>query len=127
MIRAPRVLAAVAALVAALAVPAEAAKPRVVPGRVQAVADEFSFVLSRQRVRWRPVVLELVNFGEEPHELHLQRRARGAPLLVIREVLPGGRRELRARLAAGRFRVWCSAGDHVHRGMVATLTVTKRS
>ena len=108
-----------------MAAPAGAAVPA--PSRVQVAAHEFRFGLSRLEVTRGAALVELVNFGEDPHDLHLQRRARGAPVLVIREVLPGGRRELRARLAPGRFRVWCSVGDHVHRGMVATLTVTKRS
>ena len=119
-------LGAATAAVLLLGLPAVAASPRVAPARVQAVATEFSFALSRQRVRSGPVVIELVNFGEDPHDLHLQRRAPGAPVLTIREVLPGGSRELRARLAPGRFRVWCSVGDHAEHGMVATLVVVKR-
>ena len=70
--------------------------------------------------------MELANFGEDPHDLMLRRDAKGAPTLRIRDVAPGKQGYLRAKLAPGRFRLWCSIADHRERGMRATLVVTKR-
>jgi hypothetical protein len=108
---------------AAFALPASAATPP--PARVQVAAQEFSFTLSRLRIQTGPAILELANFGEDPHDLYLRREAVGAPTLRIRTVGPGKQGYLRARLAAGRFRLWCSLADHAERGMRASLLVTR--
>jgi uncharacterized cupredoxin-like copper-binding protein len=46
--------------------------------------------------------------------------------LTIADVGPSRQAQLRARLAPGRFVLWCSIGDHRERGMEARLTVNKR-
>ena len=92
------------------------------PARVQVAADEFSFALSRQAIRSGPAVLELVNFGEDEHDLRL-RRIGGTRTYRVGTVLPGGVRRLETRLAPGRFVLWCSLADHRSRGMTARLTV----
>src|SRR5207248_1793790 len=38
------------------------------PARVQIGAAEYSFSLSRQTIRAGPAIVELVNFGEDPHD-----------------------------------------------------------
>ena len=43
------------------------------PARVQIVAREYSFTLSRLHVRVGTATLELDNFGQDPHDLRLQR------------------------------------------------------
>ena len=91
--------------------------------RVQVAADEFSLVLSRQRVRPGPALIELVNFGEDSHDLYLRRLARGAKTFRIRAVRPGARAELELVLRPGRYRLWCSVADHHAHGMEATLVV----
>jgi hypothetical protein len=107
-------------LAALLAVPAAAAPP----SRLQVVAREFSFALSRQRLRAGPAIVELVNFGEDAHDLRL-RRVGGTRIQSIGVVLPGGHAALRARLAPGRYVLWCSIADHRARGMHATLAVRR--
>jgi hypothetical protein len=117
-----------AALAAGLALTGlgQATEPTRPPARVQVVAEEYSFALSRRTITSGRAVLELTNFGEDPHDLRLRRLARGAPMLKLREVEPGQQAELRARLAPGRFVLWCSLADHRARGMEARLTVVKR-
>jgi hypothetical protein len=111
--------AALLAALLALAVPASAAAP---PARAQVVAKEFSLALSRPWVKAGPAVVELANFGEDPHDLRLQRiggtKVYGTPI-----VQPGGVYDLSLRLQPGRYRLWCSLGDHRARGMVTTLVV----
>jgi hypothetical protein len=118
------VLAAV--LAAFLVAPAPAAR-QPAPARVQVVADEFGLALSRRTLTTGPAIVELANFGEDPHDLKLRRQARGAPTLSIPEVEPGRQARLRARLAPGRFVLWCSVADHRQRGMSARLTVRRAS
>ena len=107
-------------LVPLLALPAAAAPP----SRLQVVAREFSLTLSRQKLKAGPVIIELVNFGEDVHDLRLRRvggtRTRGIPI-----VKPGGHLALVARLPAGRYRLWCSIADHRTRGMHAVLVVRR--
>ena len=104
-------LALVVAAIAALA-----------PARIQVVADEFSYALSRQTLKQGPALIELANFGEDEHDLRL-RRVGGTRTYAIGKVAPGERRTLETKLRAGTFRLWCSVGDHRSRGMTATLRV----
>jgi hypothetical protein len=109
---------AAGALVAA--VPTAAAP--VYPARVQVAADEFRLTLSRPKIKAGPVIVQLANFGEDPHDLRL-RRAGGSRTYVIRETAPGEDRDLEVKLLPGRFTLWCSIADHRKRGMQATLLV----
>ena len=92
------------------------------PSRMQVVAREFSFSLSRTRLPAGSAILELANFGQDPHDLRLQRigakHIAGTPVVV-----PGARKELSVRLVPGRYLLWCSVADHRARGMRATLVV----
>jgi hypothetical protein len=107
----------------ALAATAPAATPS--PARVQVTADEFRLTLSRTSIRRGPAVLELLNLGEDDHDLALRRWAPGARTYRIRTVSPGSLGELEARLAPGRYALWCTLADHRARGMNATLVVRR--
>lgn len=120
-----RSFVAAAVLVAMAAAPALGAR-KPAPARVQVVTEEFSLTLSRRTLTAGPAIVELANFGEDPHDLKLRRRATGAPTLMIPEVGPSRQAQLRARLAPGRFVLWCSVADHRQRGMEARLTVRRR-
>ena len=109
--------AALAVLLAAL--PSAAGLP---PARLQVTALEFEYRLSRPRIAAGSAVIELVNLGEDEHDLRM-RRVGGTRTYLIAGTLPGDRGELRARLLAGRFRLWCSLADHAARGMRAELQV----
>ena len=104
-----------------LAVPATAAAP---PARVQISAQEFAFTLSRTSIKSGRAIVELVNFGEDPHDLRL-RRVGGTRTVGTHVVLPGGTADLRATLAAGKYVFWCSIADHRARGMRGTLVVRR--
>lgn len=114
----------VAAGVAALAV---ALLPNRAPARspasVQVTAREFSLALSRPTVRSGPVIVELLNLGEDDHDLAL-RRVRGTRVYRLPLVRPGRHADREVSLRPGRYTVWCAIAGHRHLGMVATLVVT---
>ena len=110
---------------ALLAVPLAAAETPS-PARVQASAEEFSLALSRPSIRSGSAIVELVNYGEDDHDLALRRIAAGARTYRIAVVRPGRTGELSSRLRPGRYRLWCTLADHRARGMVATLVVRPR-
>ncbi len=93
------------------------------PAPLQVVEDEWTLVLSRQSVRAGPVLVEVVNFGQDRHDLVLQRRAEGAKPVRFPGLSPRTRAERTLRLAAGRYLLWCSLPGHRQRGMWATLAV----
>ncbi len=109
------------AVVALVAGPAGAAPP---PGRLQVVAREFTFALSRAKLKPGPAIVELVNFGEDAHDLRL-RRVGGARTYRIATVQPGQHARLRLKLLKGHYRLWCSIANHRALGMRATLLVRR--
>lgn len=111
---------------AALAVsPPSRGLPPAPPARLQVTALEFEYRLSRQTIVAGPALIELVNLGEDEHDLRL-RRVGGTRTYALRGTQPDERGLLRARLLPGRFRLWCSLADHVSRGMRAELRVVPR-
>ena len=113
---------AAALLLAAAIVPLTAAAVPA-PARLQVSADEFSLALSRTSLKSGPAIVELVNYGEDDHDLALRRVARGAKTYRIGIVLPGKTGDLEARLRPGSYRLWCTLAGHRARGMAATLRV----
>jgi plastocyanin len=92
------------------------------PARVQVVAKEYSFGLSRVQVKRGAAVIELANFGQDPHDLRL-RRVGARHIAGLGIVPPGGRAQLSLKLAAGRYSLWCSVANHRQLGMRALLVV----
>jgi plastocyanin len=117
------VLAALAAI-AALTVPSASALAPA-PARVQVSAKEFFFALSRHKVVAGEAIIELVNFGEDPHDLRLERIG-GGRVWKTPLVFPGAYFDLDAKLVTGRYRLWCSIANHRKLGMRAVLTVIAR-
>src|SRR5262245_17178282 len=111
-----RLLAVV--LVALATVPAAAAPP----ARLQVVAREFSLALSRPKLKAGPAIVELLDLGQDAHDLRL-RRVGGTRTYAIPVVQAGGHAALRARLRPGRYRLWCSVANHRALGMRALLVV----
>jgi len=114
----------VAALVgAALAAPA-GGETRL-PARVQVVAKEFELGPSRYTLRAGAAIVELVNFGEDEHDLALRRVAPGARTIHVRSTLPGSVRRVQATLAPGSYVLWCTLADHRAQGMHTRLSVLR--
>jgi hypothetical protein len=113
-----------AALVLVL-VPREAPASAPFPTRVQVTSTEFRLTLSRVVVPGGRVRIELVNMGEDPHDLKL-RRIGGKYTYTIPETLPGERSTKTLRLIRGRYQVWCAVDGHRDWGMRATLRVVPR-
>ena len=95
------------------------------PARVQVTASEFELALSRRSVKQGRAIIELVNLGEDPHDLALRRNARGARTYRTKVVGPEGQTSIALRVYPGRYTLWCTVGDHRQHGMVATLTVRR--
>jgi hypothetical protein len=118
-----RLLAAAALLALGAMVGPVAAAPVTPPARAQVSASEFRLTLSRTAIRRGPAIIELVNYGEDDHDLAL-RRIRGTRTYRIGIVHPGGTGELEAGLRPGTFVLWCTVAGHRKLGMRATLRVT---
>jgi plastocyanin len=96
------------------------------PARVQVAAQEFRFILSRSTVKAGPAIVELVNYGEDPHDLRLK-RVGGTKTYSTPLVQPGGHYDLVFRtLAAGRYQLWCGVASHAAQGMRGVLVVKSR-
>jgi len=94
------------------------------PSRVQVVAREYSFSLSRLRVHAGIAVIELANFGQDLHDLRVQRI--GSKHVAGLGVVGAGRRgDLTVKLVPGRYSFWCSVANHRRLGMRTTLVVTR--
>ncbi len=118
-----------AALVVALLGSAAAAAAEPVadpPSRLLVTAREFSLTLSRPKLDPGDAIVQLYDFGEDPHDLAIQ-RVGGPAVFRIPETLPGETGSVRLRLRkASRYRLWCSLPGHAEQGMFATLRTTRR-
>jgi len=123
-----RLAIAAGLLAAAAASPAFAAPaPEPVPSRLLVTGREYSLTLSRAKLRAGDAIVQLHNFGEDPHDLDLQ-RVGSDRVFEVGEVAPGetGTLELRLRRRS-TYRLWCSIDPHAALGMEATLkTKAKR-
>jgi hypothetical protein len=118
-------LAAFLAALVLVLVPREAPASAPFPTRVQVTSTEFRLTMSRVVVPGGRVRIELVNLGEDPHDLKL-RRIGGKYTYTIHETLPGERSTKTLRLVRGRYQVWCAIAGHRDWGMRATLRVVRR-
>jgi plastocyanin len=105
------------------ALPAQAAAPL---SRVQVVAFEFHYRLSRVRVPAGPVRVELANFGQDEHNLQL-RRVGTSKRYELPSALSGERRTTTLKLKPGLYVLKCTLADHAARGMKAHLRVRART
>ncbi len=106
-----------------IAQPHHAAPPP--PARVQVVAQEYSYILSRRKVKAGKVVIELVNHGQDTHDLDLQ-RVGGTHIFHFPKVEPGHYVDKMLALKPGKYHLWCAVADHKERGMQAMLRVVRR-
>jgi hypothetical protein len=94
------------------------------PARVQVVAQEFRYGLSRTKVRAGRVIVELVNHGQDTHDLDV-RRIGGTHIFRFPSVQPGHVVDRELKLVPGRYVFWCAIADHRERGMHAVLRVVR--
>jgi hypothetical protein len=95
------------------------------PAHVQVVAQEFRYSLSRSTVKAGHVIVELVNRGQDTHDLDI-RRIGGTHIFHFPSVQPGQVVDRELKLVPGRYRLWCAIADHRERGMHAVLRVLRR-
>ena len=94
------------------------------PARVQVVAQEFRYSLSRQTIKAGWAVLELRNAGQDAHDLRL-RRVGGTRVYVWPVSQPGTVVDRTVKLLPGRYRLYCGVANHRTLGMQATLVVKR--
>lgn len=129
------VVLAVAVAPAVVAVPGRAAAPatggrapaavaRAPTARLQVTALEFELRLSRQSVPAGPVRIELVDLGQDVHDLAVRRIGAAQDAARIPPASPGQVRAVTVALGRGRYRLRCTIADHARLGMWALLRVT---
>jgi plastocyanin len=94
------------------------------PARVQVVAREYSYALSRQTIKAGAAIIELRNAGEDAHDLMLK-RVGTTRVLAWPVTQAGAVSDREVRLAPGTYRLWCGLGNHHALGMTATLVVRR--
>jgi Copper binding proteins, plastocyanin/azurin family len=115
----------------AVAPPMVAANPFVTPvvvtpppaARLGVSAREWSLVLSRTTLAAGPAIVELQNFGEDAHNLRLERVDGTGAALSVPLAESGERKSASGTLAAGTYKVYCALPGHDAQGMHATLEV----
>lgn len=104
-------------------VPAPVA-PAAAPGRLLVQAREFGFELSRGVVARGPVVVQLRNAGQDPHDLVVRRVGPRRPVVAQFGEQPSGALVDRTvRLSRGTYELLCTLPGHARLGMRATLRV----
>ena len=94
------------------------------PARVQVVAQEFRYALSRQTIKAGWAVIELRNAGQDAHDLRL-RRVGGTRVYGWPVSQPGTVVDRTVKLLPGRYRLYCGVANHRALGMQATLVVKR--
>ncbi len=93
------------------------------PAHLQVSAREFSLTLSRPSTAAGRLELELVNAGQDEHNLHIRPAAGGPDVGAVGIVLPGHHLDVEFQLKPGTYTLYCAIPAHEELGMKATLTV----
>jgi uncharacterized cupredoxin-like copper-binding protein len=120
--RALAILTTLATLIAAPTALATIGKSSA-PQRMQVTQDEWFINLSRAKLRPGKAIIEVVNFGQDAHDLAILRKAKGAKTVRVPKHDHFMRAEVTVSLVAGSYTLWCTLPQHRKRGMWATLTV----
>ena len=92
------------------------------PFRLQVTAKEYYYTLSSRTAPAGAAVIQFVNYGEDPHDMRLQ-RAGGGRLYKTPVMQPGQYFNLSVKLVPGHYQLWCSIANHRQLGMQAMLIV----
>jgi plastocyanin len=93
------------------------------PAHLQVSAKEFSLTLSHPSTAAGRLQLELVNAGQDEHNLHIRPAAGGPDVGAVGIVLPGHHADVEFNLKPGTYTLYCAIPAHEELGMKATLTV----
>ncbi len=93
------------------------------PAHLQVSAKEFSLTLSHPSTAAGRLALELVNAGQDEHNLHIRPAAGGPDVGAVGIVLPGRHADVEFNLKPGTYTLYCAIPAHEELGMKATLTV----
>lgn len=96
------------------------------PHYLGAQAYEFGFTPTKPAFELQAGTdtVELINRGEDAHDLHLESLATHATVLEIAATVSNGHARATASLPAGEYRLYCSLANHAEEGMERTLVVT---
>jgi plastocyanin len=96
------------------------------PHYLGAQAYEFGFTPTKPTFALQAGTdtVELINTGEDAHDLHLESLATHATVLEVAPTASGGHARGTAQLAAGEYRLYCSLANHAEEGMERVLVVT---
>jgi plastocyanin len=93
------------------------------PAHLQVSAREFSLTLSRPSAQAGRILVELVNAGQDEHNLHIRPAGGGPDLGAVGIVLPSHHADVELHLAPGSYTLYCAVPAHEELGMKATFTV----
>ena len=94
------------------------------PARLLVSASEYRLTLSRPRIARGGAIVQLLNRGQDDHDLRLRRiSSRHGSIARWSVTRPGRLSQLTLRLSPGRYRLWCSLAGHRRLGMRALLRV----
>jgi plastocyanin len=97
--------------------------PSAGPAHVQVSAKEFSFTLSHASVAAGHIDIELLNAGQDEHNLHIRPASGGADVGALPTLQAGHHEDIEFNLPAGTYTFYCSMPSHEALGMKATFTV----
>jgi plastocyanin len=88
---------------------------------------EFRFEPSRTVVKSGQLTMQLINEGEDPHSMAIQRLGPGevgeGPVKEIPKTPSNGHGETSVVVEPGRYRIYCTLFNHAEEGMKFDLTV----
>jgi hypothetical protein len=92
--------------------------------RIQVIAREFSLTLSRRTLATGPVAVELDNFGQDPHDLRVERGDDPSTGFSFTLAKPRTVSSKKLELSPGEWKLYCTLPGHETLGMSARVTVT---
>jgi hypothetical protein len=91
--------------------------------RLGVVAREWSLVLSRTSLPAGAAIVELQNFGEDAHNLRIERVDRSGAAANVPLAEAGERKSGELTLTPGAYKLYCTLAGHEAQGMRASLSV----
>ena len=97
--------------------------PPICPTALGVTEDEYHTLLSRSAACAGPILVQLRNTGEDPHNLAIQDVGTGTTVATWADLGPGGVNSKHLTLAAGTYKLYCTIPTHEEKGMHAVVTV----